>query len=116
VSPAGRARARAGLALLAAAAFVAAAGCGPGRAPKVYRVTIQGFTFNPAALAAAPGDTVVFTNADVLPHTATRDGGGWDSGPIAAGAAWKLAVQGGAAGPYHCTFHPTMKARLDAAK
>jgi plastocyanin len=115
VSLAGPAPRRAGLALLAAG-LALAAGCRSGRAPQVHRVAIQGFRFSPERVAAAPGDTIVWTNGDVLPHTATRDGGGWDSGPIAAGASWKLVVGDASSGTYHCAFHPTMKAAVAAAK
>jgi plastocyanin len=115
VNAGGRPHARAGLVLLAAV-LAAAGGCRPAHVPHVYRVTIHGFAFDPAQVSAQPGDTVVWTNADALPHTATRDGGGWDSGAIAAGAQWRLPVTAASAGPYHCAFHPTMKAALAEAK
>ncbi|MDB4951607.1 MAG: copper-binding protein [Gemmatimonadetes bacterium] len=111
----GRPLARAGLALLGAV-LVAAAGCRPVHVPRMYRVTIHGFRFDPARVSAQPGDTVVWTNGDALPHTATRDGGGWSSGAIAAGAEWRMPVTTASAGPYHCAFHPTMTAELVAAK
>lgn len=114
---AGRLRGGAGRSILTALGLaLAAAGCGGGRAPQVHRVSMHGFAFSPATVTAAPGDTVVFTNSDVAPHTATSAAGGWDSGPIAAGASWKLVVAQGSAAPFGCTFHPTMKGTLGAAK
>jgi plastocyanin len=94
------------------AAALAAAGCSGARAPQVHQVAIQGFAYSPMSVAAAPGDTVVFINRDVTPHTATSKQGGWDSGPIAPGASWRLVVKKESAAPYACTFHPTMKATL----
>jgi plastocyanin len=114
VTAPGRLRRAAGPALLAAL-LLAAAGCG-GPVPRVHQVSMHGFQFDPATLTAAPGDTVVFTNADVTSHTATAAGGAWDSGPIAPGAAWKLVVADGSAGAFKCTFHPTMTGTLAAAR
>ena len=41
-----------------------------------HQVTIEGFAFVPATLEVAVGDTVVFTNKDGAPHTATAESGG----------------------------------------
>ncbi len=62
--------------------------------------------YAPAALEVAAGDTVVWQNTDIVPHTVTSKG--WNSGPIAAGASWKKVMRARGVVAYHCTFHPTM--------
>jgi plastocyanin len=98
----------AGLGLsLALAAAAAMAG------PATHRVRIEGMQFNPPTLTVAPGDQVVWENADLVPHTATAaDGSAFDSGAIAPGAAWRLAAPASGRFAYVCTLHPTMKATL----
>jgi plastocyanin len=101
---------------VALAALLLSAGCAEARKPRAHAVEIRNFVFAPASLAAAPGDTVVWTNRDIVPHTATPDAGGWDSGSIAAGASWTLVVPEEGLGAYRCAFHPTMKAALTPEK
>ena len=99
-----------------ALAALALAGCGgEPAAPRAHAVEIRDFAFVPADLEVAPGDTVVWTNRDVVPHTATAADGAWDSGEIAANASWRLVVpDGGAAAEYRCAYHPTMTGALAA--
>jgi plastocyanin len=95
------------------AAALALAGCGAGTPPPGrHIVEIRNFVFAPAALAVRDGDRVVFVNHDAVPHTATADAGGWDTGNIAAGDSAAVTVAKGG-GAYHCTYHPTMKGALN---
>jgi len=90
------------------------AGCGAqgDSAPRIHQIAIQGFVYAPASLEVAVGDTVVWTNRDVVPHTVTSQSGAFDSGSMAAGATWRyVAVEPGSF-PYICGFHPTMKGML----
>ena len=73
---------------------------------------IRGFAYLPATLEVAAGDTVVWINRDVVPHTATRDGTGWDSGSLVAGGSWRLVAVPGGSQPYYCAFHPSMRGVL----
>jgi plastocyanin len=75
-------------------------------------VEITAFVYRPAELGVAPGDTVVFTNRDPVPHTATAGDGLWDSGSIAKDASWRLVVPENGIGAYKCAFHPNMAASL----
>jgi plastocyanin len=75
-------------------------------------VEIRGFAYLPATLQVAVGDTIVWINRDVVPHTATRDGQGWDSGSIGAEQPWSLVAASGGSQPYYCAFHPTMRGVL----
>src|SRR5215207_8126376 len=98
-----------------AAAFAslasAAAGCARST-PRAHTVDIRGFVFSPAEVTVAVGDTVVWSNADFVPHTATARDAGWDSRAIGANAAWRLVVRTAGRHDYYCVFHPTMKATI----
>lgn len=94
-----------------AAVALGAAGC-TRPVPRSHLVEIRGFAYLPAALEVAAGDTVVWLNRDVLPHTATRDGGGWDSESITAEGSWRLVAAPPGSQPYYCTFHPSMRGVL----
>ena len=77
-----------------------------------HTVTIEGMRFQPEVLTVAPGDTVVWVNKDLVPHTATSKAGGFDSKDIQADKSWKYTIQTTGEFAYTCTFHPTMKATL----
>lgn len=100
-----------GVAVLAVLALVAAY-----QRPRAttIRVSIQGMAYVPESFEATAGDTVVWSNDDLVPHSATADDRVFDSGSIAGGATWSWVVPVGAGGEhaYHCTYHPTMHARL----
>ena len=77
-------------------------------------VTINNYTFTPATLTVHAGDTVIWTNQDSIPHTATAlDGKSFDSGAIDPGASWKFVFT--KAGPfnYRCAIHPDMRGAID---
>ena len=80
--------------------------------PKTHTVTIEGVRFLPEVLTVAPGDTIVWVNKDLVPHTATSTAGSFDSGDIQANRFWKFKARKAGDFPYTCTFHPTMKAML----
>jgi plastocyanin len=58
------------------------------------------------------GDTIVWVNKDLFPHTATASNSTFNSQVIAAGASWKYVAKKKGAFAYTCVFHPTMKAAL----
>ena len=80
--------------------------------PRTHTVEIRDMAFHPADIRARPGDTIVWTNADFLPHTATDPDSAWTSPPLAQGESWRMVVGGSGAGTYICAFHPVMEARL----
>jgi plastocyanin len=79
---------------------------------QTHTVTIEGMRFQPEVLTVAPGDTVVWVNKDLVPHTATSKAGGFDSEDIQADNSWSYTIQTTGEFAYICTFHPTMKAVL----
>ena len=82
------------------------------RKPTIHTVTIDGTRFSPEALTVSSGDTIVWVNKDLIPHTATSKAGGFDSQIIATGKSWKYVAAKKGRFPYICTFHPTMKGTL----
>src|SRR6516164_2781339 len=52
---------------------------------KTINVVIEHFAFTPASIEIEAGDTVVFTNRDITPHTATASDGSWTTKDIASG-------------------------------
>ena len=82
------------------------------RKPVAHTVTIDGTRFSPEQLSVNAGDTIVWVNKDLIPHTATSKSGGFDSQVIATGKSWKYAATKKGNFPYICSFHPTMKGTL----
>ena len=80
--------------------------------PKTHTVTIEGMRFLPEVLTVVPGDTVVWVNKDLVPHTATSTAGSFDSMEIQADKSWKFTIRKTGDFAYICKFHPTMKAML----
>jgi plastocyanin len=70
--------------------------------------------FDPDSLAVAAGDTVTWDNRDIVPHTSTAEDGAWSSPAIAPDSSWSVVILTPGLHPYHCAFHPAMKARLRA--
>jgi plastocyanin len=80
--------------------------------PKTHTVTMEGMRFQPEVLAVVPGDTIVWVNKDLVPHTATSKIGGFDSNAILASESWTYTVRKKGDFAYICTFHPAMKGML----
>lgn len=82
------------------------------RKPKTHTVTMESMRFQPGDLTVTRGDTIVWVNKDLVPHTATSKSGGFDSQLVAADKSWRFTVQKKGDFAYVCTFHPTMTAVL----
>lgn len=80
--------------------------------PMAHRVTISELSFRPAQLRVAPGDTVTWTNDDLVPHTVTAVDGRWDSGEIPPGGAFTIVVETTDPIQYDCRYHPVMVGEL----
>src|SRR5579863_6991177 len=77
-----------------------------------HAVTIEDVQFKPAKLTVHRGDTIVWTNKDLFPHTVTAQGGAFDSHDIVANAAWTYRAVKSGDFAYSCSYHPTMKGQL----
>jgi plastocyanin len=105
-------------AALTAALFLGALSCGkaplkslpPAKAPvrvaQTYTIRIEDMKFEPASLTVHVGDTVVWQNDDMVPHTAVGPGFTSPTIPADQSYTWKAGQAGSF--PYVCTLHPMM--------
>ena len=72
-----------------------------------------GSSFSPASASMKVGQQVVWHNVDSIGHTATQDGGGFDTGVISPGGTSRP-ITLTTAGPisYHCAVHNSMVGTL----
>ena len=77
-----------------------------------HTVQIHNLRFSPSELVVAPGDTVVWVNKDLIPHTITADDRSWDSARLNQNDRWDIVVHEGMRGTYFCRYHPSMTGRL----
>jgi plastocyanin len=77
-----------------------------------HTVVMEGVAFKPETLTVQRGDTVVWINKDLFPHTATAQDRTFDSREIAPDNSWKLTPARNGTFAYICTLHPTMKGTL----
>jgi plastocyanin len=75
-------------------------------------VQIRNFAFATPQLTVAPGTRVTWVNCDEVAHTSTADGGAWNSGLLAPGAAFSRTFAAAGTFPYHCDPHPGMTATV----
>ena len=81
---------------------------------RTHIVVMEGMKFSPPTLRIRSGDTIVFKNNDLVPHTATaKQGEVFDSGIVKPGESWTFAPKFHATIPYVCIFHPTMEGRIE---
>ena len=73
-----------------------------------HAVAISGSSFSPANLTVAVGDTVTWTNSDQISHTATADGGSFDTGSLSNTESGTVTFSTAGSFPYHCSIHPNM--------
>ena len=73
-----------------------------------HTVLIKNFSFEPAEIAISAGDSIVFTNEDGAPHTATDDNGAFDTGRLNRDQSATLTFPSAGNFAYHCAFHPRM--------
>lgn len=68
--------------------------------------------FNPSSLTVAAGTTVMWGNNDNTQHTATADGGQWNSGLVNPGASFSVTLNTPGTYHYHCTIHSFMNGTI----
>jgi plastocyanin/uncharacterized membrane protein YozB (DUF420 family) len=75
-------------------------------APPTLTVPTANFTYTPKEITVKVGTVVIFANQDRAPHTATADGGQFDTGTVAAGATGQP-ITFGQTGTFRffCRFH-----------
>lgn len=104
--------------LLASAACGGSTGLPPPPPSGSAGVTIQDFSFSPAALTVKVGTAVKWTNNGPAAHTATSNTGTWDSrqlsaptggggyGGGSAGGTYQYTFTAAGTYAYHCSNHP----------
>ena len=98
---------------------IALAGCGGDDSseapatPRTAKVDIAGFKYKPETVRVAVGGTVTFVNRDRAAHTATAEGA-FDTGRLKRGESGEVRVAKAGRVEYLCSFHPYMKAVVEA--
>jgi plastocyanin len=70
-------------------------------------------SFAPNPSSVTVGQTVAWHNAIDAAHTATADGGAFDTGNLSSGATSSpIAMTTAGSFPYHCGIHPSMVGTL----
>jgi len=80
-----------------------------------HRVTISQVAFQPAEIKAAIGDTIEWTNADFVTHTATGKDGEFDLN-LPKGAKKSAMVTKAGTINYYCRFHPNMHGKISVVE
>jgi plastocyanin len=76
-------------------------------------VTIQDYTYKPTSITVPKGTSVIFTNRDSTPHTATsKESGVFESSSIDTGKTGKITLEKTGTFAYYCVFHPFMKGTI----
>ncbi len=91
-------------------ALVLVHAAGSARAETI-QVKIKNLAFVPAEITVHAGDTIQWTNADIVAHTATARNGGFDVMiPVKGKASIVVKVTGTL--DYYCKFHPNMVGKV----
>ena len=80
--------------------------------PQSNAVDITGFAFSPETLTISVGDTVTWTNKESATHTATADGGEFDSGNLGNGDTFSHTFTAAGTYTYYCKIHTSMTATI----
>lgn len=97
--------------LLLAVLPLMALGPGDAAAPRVHTVVMSNMRFGPMPADLRAGDSIVWINRDLVPHTATSGPGGFDV-RLNGGASKKMTVPRAGSFQVVCRFHPGMRASL----
>ena len=71
-------------------------------------VSIANFAFVPDTIRIKVGQTVVWTNKDTAPHTATSLNSAFGSSNLNNNQTFEFKFNSTGTFPYHCTVHPMM--------
>ena len=95
-------------------ALLLALAAGSARAETI-QVKIENLAFVPAEITAHAGDTIQWTNADIVAHSATARNGAFDVTIPVKGKATAVVKAGGTV-DYYCKFHPNMVGKVVVGK
>src|SRR6185312_13789079 len=97
---------RAGLFFTAALAALSIWNSAPASAETIH-VVIDKVAYGPVDISARVGDTIEWTNKDIVAHTATARDKKWDL-MLMPGKKQTLVVKQAGEFDYYCKFHPNM--------
>jgi plastocyanin len=83
-----------------------------GTAVKSATVDIKSFKYKPVTVTVRKGGRVRWTNSDAAAHTSTADDRSFDTQTIEKGKGRMVTMTTAGTFPYHCDFHPFMKATV----
>jgi len=105
--------------LLIGAAMLAVLPLVEGRAvaagPRTHRIEMQNMRFGPVPANIKAGDTIIWVNRDIVPHTATARDRSFDV-VIPSGRSVSMVVRRAGTIPFYCRYHPGMRGSLVAAR
>jgi plastocyanin len=79
---------------------------------KSATVDIKSFKYKPVTVTIKKGGSVKWVNSDDAAHTSTADDRSFDTQTIDKGKAKTVSMTSAGTFPYHCDFHPFMKATV----
>jgi plastocyanin len=91
-----------------AALLVCSTGEGAPAVRKPIAIAIDAMKFSPADVTVKAGDTIVWTNKDVVAHTVTAKTGAFDSKVIPPGGTFKYVTKRTGDFVYVCSLHQPM--------
>jgi plastocyanin len=101
-------------AISATACVASIKGCSSGAAPAANEVLMQAIAFNPAEITIRAGESVTWTNQDIVQHTATSGNPGdadlgaiFRSASLGQGGTFTHTFNDVGEFVYFCEFHPT---------
>jgi plastocyanin len=101
---------RAGLFFTAAFAALSIWSSAPASAA-IIQVTIDKVAYGPADISARVGDTIEWSNKDIVAHTATNRDKSWDY-MLLPNKKQTLTLKKAGEIDYYCKFHPNMKGHI----
>ncbi len=103
------------LATLVVSGGLAFQGCGGGGDPGTNEVFMQAIAFDPMEITIQAGESVTWTNQDIVPHTATSGNPGdadlgaiFSSGQFGQGGTFTHTFENAGEFVYFCEVHPVM--------
>ncbi len=80
---------------------------------QTYNIEISNFVFSPSSLTIKKGDTVIWTNKDLMSHTITSDSGSeLESARFGRAETYSHTFNTAGTFSYHCSVHSTMKGTI----
>jgi plastocyanin len=87
-----------------------------GEAPRVEKVEIANFAYDPDPVTIQVGGKVIWLNQDSAPHTATAEDGSFDTGTLEEGKLKSEIFKQAGTYEYICQIHPGMHGVVEVAE